>query len=805
MASGTQGYSKTTTDKSLADTLISEYKKLRKRAKAGGSDDPIDPANLKFVQDSVQAVDDFIVSGINGITSMFSTSVSPLDPVNLDDGTAIDVEVVNENKKQTALLEAQNGLLYKFIDLKRDQIADAKRLRQEQRLEDEEFLSGTQGWPKKKKESKKEKCECNDGLLGAIRRVHEVLVPVGVTALALKSLPMTLKASMSRFANIFRGMKMGQGIKDNWARIKNLFNRGNKNVDAKNAIIDQKGNILNNKNTNNLTNVTEEIVETGTKNKSWLNRFFNRGKKTQLQLPESQSQRVDLSGKVDEFVPEEVFVDSAGRKIASEGGETLAKNATIEIGSEAVESGMGRSLGQEIVETSGDLVKANGGKLVKNQGRGWLRSLGRGIRNPKNWRNPAVALTIGIAQDAVRHEMDRRKANKDLEGFDEKSEELQEKDIQAIVIQIKKLESLTGPQKALEFSRKMGNIIENVVTLGFTNRGVTSREAELIHLYAMLKELEKRGYGQMIKEQQLKIDESGSSDTKSFWEQQLKEHNNKNNQSSAFSTENILGNQGVEVASTDLTGVLGETNNISKVNGQTFFQTSTSNNTTSGSLKGLTANDYKDLAYAISGEASLGTDDIYGVAASILNRKARGDGTIREIITAPGQYESFEKGKMVDSPEIAALLQSKEGQAKLVKALEILAGRTDFKGQSQLSNRVASEDPMFDPTGNFFHHSWQTSGDSVQPEGWSPVNWQQYLPTKLEGAQGLSNKLNQQVAGLSSETSSSPTFVFIPPPTSTNNNAGSNGGVTEVNLASLPTRNENLDPYKFNSLQRLNA
>ena len=254
-----------------------------------------------------------------------------------------------------------------------------------------------------------------------------------------------------------------------------------------------------------------------------------------------------------------------------------------------------------------------------------------------------------------------------------------------------------------------------------------------------------------------------------------------------------------------MTGVLGETNNISKVNGQTFFQTSTSNNTTSGSLKGLTANDYKDLAYAISGEASLGTDDIYGVAASILNRKARGDGTIREIITAPGQYEAFEKGKMVDSPEIAALLQSKEGQAKLAKALEILAGRTDFKGQSQLSNRVASEDPMFDPTGNFFHHSWQTSGDSVQPEGWSPVNWQQYLPTKLEGAQGLSNKLNQQVAGLSSETSSSPTFVFIPPPTSTNNNAGSNGGVTEVNLASLPTRNENLDPYKFNSLQRLNA
>ena len=63
MASGTQGYSNTSTDKSLSDTLISEYKKLRKRSKSGGSDNPIDPANLKFVQDSVQAVDDFIVSG----------------------------------------------------------------------------------------------------------------------------------------------------------------------------------------------------------------------------------------------------------------------------------------------------------------------------------------------------------------------------------------------------------------------------------------------------------------------------------------------------------------------------------------------------------------------------------------------------------------------------------------------------------------------------------------------------------------------------------------------------------------------
>ena len=225
------------------------------------------------------------------------------------------------------------------------------------------------------------------------------------------------------------------------------------------------------------------------------------------------------------------------------------------------------------------------------------------------------------------------------------------------------------------------------------------------------------------------------------------------------------------------------------------------------SLKGLTGDDYKWLAYAISGEAAQGTDDIYGVAASILNRKARGDGSIEEIISAPGQYEAFEKGTMVDSPEIAALLQSEEGQAKLMEALRVLKGRTDFKGQSQLGNRVATEDPMFDKDGNFFHHSWQTSGDSVKPEGWKPVNWQQYMPGEgIEGAQGLNNKLSQQVAGLSSETSGAPTFIFIPPTTgSGNNDAGPNDGATSVNLAQLPTENRNLDPYKFNSLQRLNA
>ena len=44
---------------------------------------------------------------------------------------------------------------------------------------------------------------------------------------------------------------------------------------------------------------------------------------------------------------------------------------------------------------------------------------------------------------------------------------------------------------------------------------------------------------------------------------------------------------------------------------------------------------------------------------------------------------------------------------KMTEAHNIIGDRTDFKGQSMLPYRVASEDPMCDPKGNFFHHHWQ--------------------------------------------------------------------------------------------------
>jgi len=143
----------------------------------------------------------------------------------------------------------------------------------------------------------------------------------------------------------------------------------------------------------------------------------------------------------------------------------------------------------------------------------------------------------------------------------------------------------------------------------------------------------------------------------------------------------------------------------------------TAGKVTSGSAAGastfdmntLTTKDYDDLAYAISSEAALGTDDEYGVAANILTRLQTGKygDSVSAIIHAPGQYEGVYKGFSKPSPEISKRLQSPEGQAKIQEFIKRLDGRTEFKGQSMLGNRVKNEDPMFDPRGNFYHYSWQ--------------------------------------------------------------------------------------------------
>ena len=128
-----------------------------------------------------------------------------------------------------------------------------------------------------------------------------------------------------------------------------------------------------------------------------------------------------------------------------------------------------------------------------------------------------------------------------------------------------------------------------------------------------------------------------------------------------------------------------------------------------GTQLNLTDNDFKELAYAVSSEAALGTNDEFGVAANIITRLKNGGygSSVAEIIRAPGQYQGVYQGKSSYSPEIQQRLQSPEGQAKIQDYIKQLDGRTEFKGQSMLGNRVKAEDPMFDPAGNFYHYSWQ--------------------------------------------------------------------------------------------------
>ena len=158
-------------------------------------------------------------------------------------------------------------------------------------------------------------------------------------------------------------------------------------------------------------------------------------------------------------------------------------------------------------------------------------------------------------------------------------------------------------------------------------------------------------------------------------------------------------------------------------------------------LLNLSKEDYKWLAYAISGEAERDTDDEFGVAASILNRVSSPHfkGSVEDVVNNPGQYEAITKGTAYHDKDLAAFLQSPEGQKGILEALEKLQGRTDFKGQSEIGNRVIEEDPMFSDMGNFFHYFWQQPGVK-KPEGWTKPNWEQFInQSKVDGVKNNNN------------------------------------------------------------------
>lgn len=130
-----------------------------------------------------------------------------------------------------------------------------------------------------------------------------------------------------------------------------------------------------------------------------------------------------------------------------------------------------------------------------------------------------------------------------------------------------------------------------------------------------------------------------------------------------------------------------------------------------GGLKNLTTEDYKWLAYVVSGEAERGTDDEHGVIASVLAAVAHPDfpNTVREVVQMPGRYEAVTIGTARFDPELAKRLATLPEQQKIRGAMNRGNGRTQFKGVSMYQH-MGPGDIKYSTNGNFYHYLGQTPG-----------------------------------------------------------------------------------------------
>jgi hypothetical protein len=146
---------------------------------------------------------------------------------------------------------------------------------------------------------------------------------------------------------------------------------------------------------------------------------------------------------------------------------------------------------------------------------------------------------------------------------------------------------------------------------------------------------------------------------------------------------------------------------------------------------------------------------------------------------------------MNHNPEILNRLMSPSGQASIVDALRRLDGRTDFKGQTQLHNRVAGEDPMFHRLGNFFHYDYQTGPNSMRPSNYQTPNYQKFIKSSNTG--GEAANLLQQMSAQNSMGG-----MFMPTTIINNNYAavqGGGGGSEDTFGNAFPTGFAAFAPY----------
>ena len=135
-----------------------------------------------------------------------------------------------------------------------------------------------------------------------------------------------------------------------------------------------------------------------------------------------------------------------------------------------------------------------------------------------------------------------------------------------------------------------------------------------------------------------------------------------------------------------------------------------------GSLDTLSPVDKKYIAFGVSAEAARGTADELAVAGVILNRMKNSGKSAKQIIYAPNQFDAVtgHNPQAHHDPVLQERLFGKKGLPELEDTMNLLDGRTQFRGQRLLHNRgrsgnpdlnndgIADLDLMVHPKGNYY-------------------------------------------------------------------------------------------------------
>ena len=210
MPSGTQGYE--ITSGSITESLINRFRNRKDKdekksgsgkggslAPTGGGGGGVVPASVSVVTPNQK----LLVSGQANLLSAGSSAIVPTDGgaiTKYDDKlVAVNVQVLEENKKQTKLITAQSQLLALMPGKMGGALA--KFSKQESELEETEDLSGTQDYARAKRPKW---LDFLMGLLNGVISAVQALAPVIMKAAAMVAAAMAARRLAGAFADALR-------------------------------------------------------------------------------------------------------------------------------------------------------------------------------------------------------------------------------------------------------------------------------------------------------------------------------------------------------------------------------------------------------------------------------------------------------------------------------------------------------------------------------------------------------------------------------------------------------------------------